>query len=114
MLKFDPKRSIHKMMLAVAASLVIGTAIIATGTTAFAHGAGSGGHFGGAASGRFGGGPGGHFLGGGRFAGERFGRGFRGRFVGGFGFGGYYGPYYGYGYGSCYIPTPYGYTWVCD
>jgi hypothetical protein len=56
-----------------------------------------------------------------------FGRGCAyGGFARGCGYGGYglglglglglYGagyPYYGYGYGNCYVPTPYGWVWVC-
>jgi hypothetical protein len=97
-------------MIVVAASLALGTAMMATATLAFARG-GSRGHFGG--SGRFGGG-----FDGGHFAGRHFGRGFGGDFGRLYGFGGdglYDGEGYGYGYGysGCYVPTPDGYAWAC-
>jgi hypothetical protein len=93
----------RKTMIAVVASLALGTATLATGTVAFAHGAG-GGHFGGRG--------GGHFGGGDHFAGGHFGRGFRGGFGGLYAFGGGE-PYYGYDNDSCYVLTPSGYVWVC-
>jgi len=88
MSEFDPRRqSMRKLTVAVAAALALGTVVMAAGTTAFARG---GAHF---ASGRFGGG-------------------FRGSFGGVYGFGRGW-PYYGYGYGSCYVLTPYGYASIC-
>jgi hypothetical protein len=104
MRKFDPRRDLmRKTMIAVAASLAIGTATMAIGTVAFAHG-GGGGHFGGG---------GGHVGGGGHFAGGHFGRGFGGSFLRGpYGFDDE-GLYYGYGNGSCYVLTPSGYVWAC-
>jgi hypothetical protein len=96
----------RKTIIAVVASLALGTATMATSIMAFAHG--GGGHFGGG-GGHFSGG--GHFGGGSHFAGGRFGRGFGDGFGGVYGVGG--GPYYGFGYNRCYLPTPSGYAWVC-
>jgi hypothetical protein len=124
MSKFDPRRvSMRRTMIAVVASLALGTTTMTTGTMALAHG-GGGGHFGGGGGGHFGGGfgnghfgrsfGGGHFGGhfGGRFAGDRFDRGFRHAFGGLYGFGG--GElYYDYGYSDCYVLTPSGYGWIC-
>ena len=86
MRKFDSRHSTSKTMIVVAASLALGTAMMATATLAFARG-GSRGHFGG--SGHFGGG-----FDGGHFAGRHFGRGFGGDFGRLYGFGGD-GLYYG-------------------
>jgi hypothetical protein len=88
----------REMMIAAIASVALGMATMATfGTMAVAHsGVGRGGQFGGF---------------GGHFAEDHFGRGFRGGFGRLHEFGG--GPYYGYGYGSCYVLTPAGYVWVC-
>jgi hypothetical protein len=108
MRKFDSRHPTSKTMIVVAASLALGTAMMATATLAFARG-GSGGHFGG--SGRFGGG-----FDGGHFAGRHFGRGFGGDFGRLYGFGGdglNDGEDYGYGYSGCYVPTPDGYAWAC-
>jgi hypothetical protein len=129
MSKFGPsKASVRRTMMAVVASLALGTATTAIGTMAFARGGGGGGghfgggfgagHFGGAfGAGHFGGGfSAGHFAGhfgdrhfergfGGRFAGDRFGGRFRNGFEGLYGF--------DYGYGDCYVLTPSGYAWVC-
>jgi hypothetical protein len=108
MRKFDSRHSTSKTMIVVAASLALGTAMMATATLAFARG-GSGGHFGG--SGRFGGG-----FDGGHFAGRHFGRGFGGDFGRLYEFGGdglNDGEDYGYGYSGCYVPTPDGYAWAC-
>jgi hypothetical protein len=90
--------STSKTMMVVAASLALGTAMMATATLAFARG-GSGGHFGGG-------------FGGGRFAGRHFGRGFGNGFGRLYGFGGD-GLYYGDGYSGCYVPTPDGYAGAC-
>jgi len=104
----------RKMMIAVAAAIALGTATMATGAMAQrgGHGGGGGAHFGGGGGMHmggggmhFGGGP--HFGGGGHFA---F-RGHRG-FGGLYSYGGW--PYYGDGYSSCYVATPYGWVWVCD
>ena len=104
MRKFDSRRSTYKAMIVVAASLALGTAMMATATIAFARG-GGGGHFGG--GGHLGGG-----FGGGRIAGRHFGRGFGDGFGRLYGFGGD-GFYYGDGYNGCYVPTPDGYAWAC-
>ena len=108
MREFDSRRCTYKTMIIVAASLALGTAMMATATLAFARGGGGGGgHFGGFGAGHIGGG-----FGGGRFAGRHFGRGFGGDFGRLYGFGGD-GFYYGDGYSGCYVPTPDGYTWAC-
>src|SRR4029077_1314871 len=124
MRKFDSKRSTYKAMIVVAASLALGTAMMATATIAFARRGGGGGghfgggfgggHFGGFGGGRFGGFGGGHFGGGfgdGRFAGRHFGRGFGDGFGRLYGFGGA-GLYDGDGDNGCYVLTPYGYAWA--
>ena len=104
MRSFDSMHSTSKTMIVVAASLALGTAMMATATLAFARG-GGGAHFGG--SGHFGDG-----FDGGHYAGRHFGRGFGGGFGRLYGFGGD-GRYYGDGYSGCYVPTPDGYAWAC-
>lgn len=106
MRKFDSRHPTSKTMIVVAASLALGTAMMATATLAFARG-GGGGHFGGFGAGHIGGG-----FGGGRFAGRHFGGGFGDGFGRLYGFGGD-GFYYGDGYSGCYVPTPDGYAWAC-
>jgi hypothetical protein len=108
MRKFDSGHPTTKTMIVVAASLALGTAMMASATLAFARG-GGGGHFGGFRAGHIGGG-----FGGGRVAGRHFGRGFGDEFGRRYRFGGdgfYYGD--GYGYSGCYVPTPDGYAWAC-
>ena len=100
MRKFESRRPTSKTMIVVAASLALGTAMMATATLAFAR-SGGGGHFGG-----------------GHFAARHFGRGFGGDYGRPYGFGSdglYYddGSGYGNGYSSCYVPTPDGYAWAC-
>jgi hypothetical protein len=100
MKRFDSRRSRRKAMIVVAASLALGTAMMATAAIAFARG-GGGGHFGG-----------------GHFAARHFGRGFGGVFGRPHGFGGDGLDYddgsgYGDGYSGCYVPTPDGYAWAC-
>jgi hypothetical protein len=100
MRRFDSRRSRHKTMIVVAASLALGTAMMATGAIAFARG-GGGGHFGG-----------------GHLAARHLGKGFGGGFGRPHGFGGDGLDYddgsgYGDGYSGCYVPTPDGYAWAC-
>ena len=100
MRKFESRRPTSKTMIVVAASLALGTAMMATATLAFAR-SGGGGH-----------------SGGGHFAARHFGRGFGGDFARPHGFGDD-GPYYdngsgyGDGYSGCYVPTSDGYAWAC-
>src|SRR3984893_14567671 len=100
MRKFESRRPTSKTMIVVAASLALGTAMMATATLAFAR-SGGGGH-----------------SGGGHFAARHFGRGFGGDFGRPYGFGSdglHYddGSGYGNGYSGCYVPTPDGYAWAC-
>src|SRR3984893_9490098 len=106
MRKFESRRPTSKTMIVVAASLALGTAMMASATLAFARG-GDGGHFGGFGAGHIGGG-----FGGGRAAGRHFGIGFGDDFGRRHGFGGDV-FYYGDGYSGCYVPTPDGYAWAC-
>jgi hypothetical protein len=106
MRKFHSENYTYKTMIVVAASLALGTAMMASATIAFARGGGGGGgYFGG--GGHFGGG-----FGGSRFAGRHFGTGFGDGLGRLYGFGGE-GSYYGDGYNGRYILTPYGYVWAC-
>ena len=100
MRNFDSMHSTSKTMIVVAASLALGTAMMATAALAFARSAG------------------GRHFGDGHFAARHFSRGFGGDFARPHGFsdeGLYYdnGSGYGDGYGGCYVPTPDGYAWAC-